>query len=64
MKKEYITPAIYVIQMDDVCMNNASVVDQKGKTFDNFRVNEVTSGETFDNVDNWGGEWFKSKKDF
>lgn len=56
MKKEYITPAIYVIQMDDVCMNNGSVVDQKGKTFDNFRVNEVTSGETFDNVDNWGGE--------
>lgn len=56
MKKEYITPAIYVIQMDDVCMNNASVVNQKGKTFDNFRVNEVTPSETLDDVDLWGGE--------
>lgn len=56
MKKEYITPAIYVIQMDDVCMNNASVVDSKGKTFDNFRVNEVTPDEALDDVDSWGGE--------
>lgn len=56
MKKEYITPAIYVIQMDDVCMNNASVVNKDNRTFDNFRVNEGTPGDTFDNVDNWGGE--------
>lgn len=56
MKKEYITPAIYVIQMDDVCVNNASVVSQDHRTFDNFRVNEVTPGETLDDVDLWGGE--------
>lgn len=56
MKKEYITPAIYVIQMDDVCMNNASVVDRDNSTFDNFRVNEVTPDETLDDVDSWGGE--------
>ncbi len=56
MKKEYITPAIYVIQMDDVCMNNVSVVDRDNRTFVNFRVNEVTPGETLDDVDSWGGE--------
>lgn len=39
MKKEYITPAISVIQMDDVCVNNASVMDRDNRTFDNFRVN-------------------------
>lgn len=56
MKKEYITPAIHVILMDDICVNGASVMDQKGKTFDNFKVNEVTPGETLDDVDSWGGE--------
>ncbi len=56
MKKEYITPAIYVIQMDDVCVSGASVMNKDNRTFDNFRVNEVTPGETLDDVDSWGGE--------
>ncbi len=56
MKKEYITPAISVILIDEVCLTNASVVDQGNRTFDNFRVNEVTPGETLDDVDLWGGE--------
>lgn len=56
MKKEYITPAISVILMGDICVNVASVMDRDNRTFDNFRVNEVTSGETLDDVDSWGGE--------
>ena len=56
MKKEYITPAIHVILMDDICMEVASVMDRDNRTFDNFRVNEVTPGETLDDVDSWGGE--------
>lgn len=56
MKKEYITPAIYVIQMDNVCMNNASVGDKAGNHVDSFNVNGAASDETLDDVGNWGGE--------
>ena len=43
--------------MDDVCVSGASVMNKDNRTFDNFRVNEVTpGGETLDDVDLWGGE--------
>lgn len=56
MKKEYITPAIYVIQMDDVCGPTiASVGDEAGNHVDSFNVN-AASDDTLDDVGKWGGE--------
>lgn len=57
MKKEYITPAIYVIQMDDVCGPTiASVGDEAGNHVDSFNVNAAASDDTLDDVGKWGGE--------
>lgn len=58
MRKEYISPAIKLLVIDELCtMRNASVVSGKSDVvIDGFGVVEDTSEEDdLWNADNWGG---------
>ena len=60
MRKEYISPAIKLLVIDELCtMRNASIVDGKKDSdvvIDGFGVVEDTSEEDdLWNADNWGG---------
>ena len=62
MRKEYISPAIKLLVIDELCsIGNASVVSTKNNSdvvIDGFGVVEDTSEEDekwWDNADNWGG---------
>ena len=61
MRKEYISPAIKLLVIDELCtMRNASVVSGKSDVvIDSFGVSEETPDNKDDNwwddADNWGG---------
>ena len=61
MRKEYISPAIKLLVIDELCtMRNASVVSgESDVVIDGFDVSEDTpdNGDEkwWDNADNWGG---------
>ena len=61
MRKEYISPAIKLLVIDELCtMRNASVVSgESDVVVDGFDVSEGTpdNGDEkwWDNADNWGG---------
>ena len=59
MRKEYISPAIKLLVIDELCFVNASIVDGKKDSdvvIDGFGVVEDTSEEDdLWNADNWGG---------
>ena len=61
MRKEYISPAIKLLVIDELCtMRNASVVSGKSDVvIDSFDVSEETPDNNDDNwwddANNWGG---------
>ncbi len=59
MRKEYISPAIKLLVIDELCtMRNASVVSGKSDVvIDGFDVVEDPSekDDLWDNANNWGG---------
>lgn len=61
MRKEYISPAIKLLVIDELCtMRNASVVSGKSDVvIDSFGVSEETPDNKDDNwwddANNWGG---------
>ena len=61
MRKEYISPAIKLLVIDELCtMRNASVVSGKSDVvIDNFGVSEETpdnkDNNWWDDANNWGG---------
>ena len=61
MRKEYISPAIKLLVIDELCtMRNASVVSGKSDVvIDSFGVSEDTPDKGdknwWDNANNWGG---------
>ena len=59
MRKKYISPAIKLLVIDELCFVNASIVDGKKDSdvvIDGFGVVEDTSEEDdLWNADNWGG---------
>ena len=59
MRKEYISPAIKLLVIDELCFESASVVSNKNNSdvvIDGFGVVEDTSEEDdLWNADNWGG---------
>lgn len=61
MRKEYISPAIKLLVIDELCtMRNASVVSGKsGVVIDSFGVSEETpdnkDNNWWDDANNWGG---------
>ena len=59
MRKEYISPTIKLLVIDELCFVNASIVDGKKDSdvvIDGFGVVEDTSEEDdLWNADNWGG---------
>ena len=61
MRKEYISPAIKLLVIDELCtMRNASVVsDESDVVIDSFDVSEETpdNGDEkwWDDANNWGG---------
>ncbi len=60
MRKEYISPAIKLLVIDELCsIGNASVISTKNNSdvvIDGFGVVEDTSEEDdLWNADNWGG---------
>ena len=59
MRKEYISPAIKLLVIDELCFESASVVSTKNNSdvvIDGFGVVEDTSEEdNLWNADNWGG---------
>ena len=61
MRKEYISPAIKLLVIDELCtMRNASVVSGKSDVvIDSFGVSEETpdnkNDKWWDDANNWGG---------
>ncbi len=61
MRKEYISPAIKLLVIDELCtMRNASVVSGKSDVvIDSFGVSEETpdnkDNNWWDDANNWGG---------
>lgn len=60
MRKEYISPAIKLLVIDELCFVNASIVDGKKDSddvIDSFGVVEDPSekDEWWDDANNWGG---------
>ena len=62
MRKKYISPAIKLLVIDELCtMRNASIVDGKNNSsdvvIDGFDVEENLTEEDdwWDNANNWGG---------
>ena len=59
MRKKYISPAIKLLVIDELCVATASVVEVKNNSdvvIDGFGVVEDTSEEDdLWNADNWGG---------
>ena len=59
MRKKYISPAIKLLVIDELCFVNASIVDGKKDSddvIDGFGVVEDTSEEDdLWNANNWGG---------
>lgn len=61
MRKEYISPAINLLVIDELCtMRNASVVSGKSDVvIDSFGVSEETpdnkDNNWWDDANNWGG---------
>ena len=61
MRKEYISPAIKLLVIDELCtMRNASVVSgESDVVIDSFDVSEETPDKGdknwWDNANNWGG---------
>ena len=60
MRKEYISPAIKLLVIDELCFVKASIVDGKKDSddvVDSFGVVEDPSegDEWWDNANNWGG---------
>ena len=60
MRKEYISPEIKLLVIDELCFVNGSVVEVKNNSdvvIDGFGVVEDPSegDEWWDNADNWGG---------
>lgn len=61
MRKEYISPAIKLLVIDELCtMRNASVVSGKSDVvIDSFSVSEETpdnkDNNWWDDANNWGG---------
>ena len=61
MRKEYISPEIKLLVIDELCFVHASIVDGKNNSsdvvFDGFDVVEDPSekDDLWDDANNWGG---------
>lgn len=54
-KKEYISPALFFIESEEMCLRTASVL-QGDVVIDTFPVEENPKDFDFSLPDNWGGD--------